>query len=1131
MKHLFLKIFALLILGVLPSRAITQSLARAHNQVSLAVLQTQSEERSLKDVLKEFKRHYHIDIVFFNSTVDGFTIKDKEVVFGKEFETSLRNLLRPYDLQFNKGKSGSYVIIPKEAARPDGNPVKQKKTNSQVDLINLKTPTKNDQKESVIPIQQEVRGTVTDENGVGLPGVSIRLKSTLLGTISDADGRYRLELPEQSDKVLVFSYVGYLTQEKEIENEGSVDIKLIPDQKSLEEVVVVGYGTQKKRDVTGSVASVDLEAFREAPNLNILQSLQGSVPGIQIGQVNQAGQEPNIQIRGQNSLSGSTSPLIVVDGIMFRGRLSDLNPADIKSVDVLKDASSKAIYGAQAANGVILITTFSGKTAQSPVINYSASFSTQNPTVKARLLNREETLQKVRDIEFRNAYQAPDYTNLNPSWDFNLSEMRPLQLEGIAQGTDFDWWDALTNTGHIQDHQLSVAGSTEATSYYISGGISDQKGIILNDRFKRATARINVETAIKPWLSLGANTFGSFLNLSGKHPSMNTIATGTSPLVSPYGPEGQLVINPRGDVAVNPFLDAQADDQDKVNRISGNFYSVLTIPSWEGFSYRINYSNNMRWWNQANSNKYGAGLTGTASKENGYVLDVLFDHIITYDKKLNNHGINLTMVAGYNRIKSETTLASGTNIPNLSLSYNSLQQAVNRTISSNAYRESSLYQMIRANYNFKSRYMLTATLRRDGFSGFAKNKKIGLFPSVGAAWVVSEEPFFKIPAISYFKLRASYGQNGNQTARYSSLARVVADESSQYVFGDGTSTSLGQYPASLANDNLTWESTAGTNFGLDFNLFKDNIKGSVDYYHTATTNLFWDMSLPRMTGFSNISTNLGKIVNRGIEFLIQTQPIRGTKFQWNLDVNFSSNRNEIVHLLNVDRDGDGREDDLVASNLFIGHSIGTVYNYETNGIWQLTDEIPTGFFPGTYRVVDQNGDGIISADQDRKILGRSEPSFQMGIQNTFRLSPFTLRIFINSIQGGKSGYMGANHPTGFPDTRSTAQHGNWFNFYDYWSPTNPDGKYPLPWEAAQVKPVQYFSRSFVRLQDISLSYQLPKAILHKIGLKSASVYASGKNVLTLTKWDGWDPETGQGISNSNPYPVMKAYTLGLTISL
>lgn len=976
--------------------------------------------------------------------------------------------------------------------------------------------------------QTSVTGVVTDENGQPLPGVSVMVKGTTQGTSTRIDGQYEINVPS-STTTLTFSFVGYLPQDIVVGERTQVNVNLLPDTKQLDELVVVGYGTQKRSDLTGSIASADIEAFRESPNLNIMQSLQGSVPGVNIGQVNQAGAEPSIEIRGRSTLSGNTSPLIVVDGIIFRGRVGDLNPADIASIDVLKDASSKAIYGAQAANGVLLITTKSGTSDTKPVISYSGSISTQKPTVNTRLLNREEFLEKVRDIEYKKAFLAPDYTQPNPDWDFPVSELRPAHIIGINQGNNFDWWDALTTNAYVSDHLVSISGRSGVTSYYVSGGHTQQRGIILNDKYKRQTARINLDIDVTKWLKVGVNSFGSFADRSGNYPHMGSIVAIGSPLVTPWDEDGNLAITPTGTNNVNPFLNMQADDKDLQNRLAGNIYALAQIPGVDGLSYRINYSNNYRWDSHFYSNPYDNGQNGLAYKANSSQSDLMVDNILTYDKQFGDHYVNITAIAGYNEINQQTTRAEGRNYSNLILSYNSLQQGVNQFVTSGAWKEAYVYQMGRINYNFKRRYMLTATLRRDGFSAFARNNKVAYFPSVGVAWVASNEPFYHLDQLENLKFRISYGENGNQTSRYNSLARVAASTSSHYVFGDGGTTSLGQSPSSLANNNLTWETTSGINIGVDFSAFRNRLSGNLEYYSTVTTDLLWNVQLPQMSGFSSILSNLGKIKNSGFEALLTTTLVSKNDFSWGLTANFATNKNEIQKLLGLDRDGDGREDDLIASGLFIGHSIGTVYSYEIDGIWQLNDEIPTGFNPGTYKIRDQNGDGSITAADDRVILGRTEPAYRFGIQNTLRYCGFTLKAFINSIQGGKNGYLGSNHPGGGANTTGNAQSANWFTFLDYWSPRNPDGKYPLPWAGASILPARYFSRSFVRLQDISLSYQLKDAIAKKIGLGQLKIYVSGKNLITLTKWDGWDPETGQGIS-AEAFPVLKAYTLGLDFS-
>lgn len=983
--------------------------------------------------------------------------------------------------------------------------------------------------------KQSIQGTVSDESGIPLIGATITLKTNpSIGTITDVDGNYQLEVPA-GNAMLVFAYLGYQSQEEAVNDRSRIDVSLAPDVNQLEEVVVIGYGTQRKSDLTGALISAPLDAFEESPNTNILQSLAGSTPGISIGQTSTAGEEPDIQIRGQSSLNGNQSPLIILDGVYYRGRISDLNPKDIASVDVLKDASSKAVYGAQAANGVILITTKSGKTETKPVISYSTYYATQSPANELTMRGRDAYLKGVRDIDWQNAYTGPDYLQENPDWTIeNNTGLFPPLLDGLANGTDYSWYDEVTDPGNISDHQLSVRGRSNNTSYFLSGGYTDQKGWILNDVYNRITARVNVDVDITDWLTLGANTFGSFSDYSGESPTFSELPQ-MSPLAIPRDENGELIVNPLGDNRLNPFLQSASDDRDLRNNISGIFYAKVKLPL-RGLSYRVNFSNNYRWDALSNASPYDAGLSGRAIKINRSTYDLLLDNIVTYDRQFGqNHGLNLTLLYGMNQVRFDENRAEGTNFSNLALSYNSLEQAVIQRVSSAAWEEKYLYQMARASYDFQNKYLLTATVRRDGFSGFSANNKVGIFPSVGLGWVLSKESFLADSEMfPFLKLRASYGINGNLTSRYSSLASVSAGPGSQYVFGDGGTTVNGQQISSLANSDLSWERTAGFNVGLDFSILNSKVSGSIDYYQSNTTDLLWNFVLPQITGFRNITSNVGEISNRGIELFLNTTPVNTDKFSWDLGLNVAANNNRIESLLGLDLDGDGREDDLIANGLFIGQPIGTIYNYEVTGIYQIGDDnIPDGFSPGQYQLRDLNGDGEIRAEDDRRILGHSEPAYELGLQNTLRYGDFTLRLFIKTIQGGKDGYLNINNPwsSGF-STPGVAQSANWYQEIDYWSPDNPNATYRLPGTNAAIGGQRYFARNFVRLQDVSLAYNLNDRLVDKIGLQGLKVYISGKNLLTITDWEGWDPETGQGLGISGQaLPVMKGVSFGLDISL
>lgn len=973
-------------------------------------------------------------------------------------------------------------------------------------------------------VQQTVSGSVRDLSGP-LAGVSISVVGGQTATSTSETGNFRISV--RMGDVLRFTMIGYASQDVVVSGE-IVNVTMEPSDQSLEEVVVVGYGTMRKSDLTGAIVTADIEAFREAPNTNILQSVKGSVPGLQIGQTNQAGAEPSIEIRGRNTLSGNQSVLIVVDGIIYNGRVGDINPIDIESVNILKDASSKAIYGAQAANGVMLITTKNGSRSDKPLISYSTYLASQTPANEMRLFDAEEKKQIIRDIYYTSSYLGPDFTQPNPDWNFSNTELVPENVRGIEDGVDFDWWGALTDPGFITDHALTVNGGTEKTSYYMSGGFTKQKGFLMNDNYRRNSIRINLSTAVSEWLTIGANTFGAVTDLSGIYPNMGAMAL-SSPFVTPTDENGEYIIYPTGATNnINPFIDALADHKDLKTRVNGTFYGIVKINQIPGLQYRMNFGNDFLLDNIYYGSPYSANLSGSVYKRNQQRYDMTFDNILSYDNRFGDHGISATFVAGYQKNQFESTFAEGINISNIALSYNSLEQAEIQRINSDAWDETFLYQMGRVNYNYKDTYMITATLRRDGFSGFSRNNKFAMFPSVGASWVLSNERFFSVPRLEYLKLRATYGVNGNMTARYSSLARITTDEGSRYVFGDGAGTSMGQSMGSLANDNLSWEKTAGMNAGLDFSMFGNRVGGSIDYFNTETTHLLWNVVIPQITGFSTISSNVGRLRNEGIEVILSTTPVRTNNIEWDVNLNFGRNTNKILSLLGEDRDNDGREDDLVGSNLFIGKSIGTIYHYEIDGIWQIDDDVMTGYHPGTYRIVDQDGDGRITADNDRVFLGRTEPAYTVGLQSAFSFKNITFRFFVNAIQGGKDGYLGANAPYSGHST-GTAANLNGFN-YDMWSISNPTGKYPISWTVPQIVPTPYFSRSFVRLQDISLSYEFDSSWIKRIGLQSLRLNVSGKNLLTLTNWEGWDPETGQGI-NSNAYPVMKSYNVGLELSL
>lgn len=976
---------------------------------------------------------------------------------------------------------------------------------------------------------RQVKVNVSDSVGP-LAGAGVVIQGTTKGTVTDADGTATLSVSQGS--FLEISMIGYATQTVQVEGQSSISVVLTEDSVLLDEVVFIGYGTAKKSDLTGSVVSADIETFRHAPNTSIMESLHGTVPGLNIGQVNSAGAEPSIEVRGQVTINGSTDPLVILDGIIYSGRISDINPSDIESIEVLKDASSKAVYGAQAANGVIMITSKSGKREARPTITYSGKFAFSEPTIKTRLLNREEWLARLRDIEYESAYtRESGYTEINPDWDFTNSQLTPKSIQGITNNLEYDWWDACTNLGHNYTHSVTVSGGSKRAAYYLSGSHSDVKGVTMNDIYRRTTLRINMDVNVTDWLKIGTNTFLAFLDYSGESPNIGNILLMNpvvSPFVSPEDENWDLEANPTGIKTLNPFIQSRSKDMEKKHQINTNVYGIIDVPWVPGLRYQLNYSYRLSASNSGNFNIFKDNLQGHGEKSYGNDYYWLLDNILSYNRSFNRHNLSLTFVYGLNKRKHDTASATGTGYDTDVLGYNSLELGTLQVISSSGYEESSLYQMGRISYNYAGRYLFNATLRRDGFSGFAENHKFGLFPSVGIGWAVSEEDFMKKCGwMDQLKLRVSYGRTGNQTSRYSSLAKM---SNANYIFGDGASTSVGYSLSTMGNPNLKWETTDELNTGIDFGFLNGRLSGSVDYYNSITKDLLWDMTIPSVSGFTVVSTNIGKIRNQGVEITLHGVPVRTQDFEWNLTTVFSSNKNRIVSLLGEDNDGDGKEDDLVASGLFIGEPIGAVYGYQVDGMWQLDDIIPVGWYPGTYKLHDfGNGEFYeITPAEDRVILGYTEPAWRMGITNRLKYKNFSLSFMFNIVNGGKNGYLGANGGRDYT-TVSNAVAQNEFTFTDFWSPRNPDGKFARTWVTPTVAGTLYQQRNFVRLQDLSLSYTLGEKLAKKIGAKNLALSISGKNLLTFTDWVGWDPELGVGAGHSSR-PVIRSYSFGIDLT-
>lgn len=981
---------------------------------------------------------------------------------------------------------------------------------------------------------QSVTGRVTDVGNAPLAGVSVRSSDGAKATQTNEKGEFSLAVA--AGTVLKLSYIGFKPQE--ITYNGS-PLQIIMERSAetlITDVVVIGYGTARKKDVTGTTARANLAAFKESPNVNILQSLQGSVPGLNVGAVTKAGTSPSVTIRGRTSISGTANPLIVLDGIIFRGNLNDINPADIASVDVLKDASATAIYGSQASNGVLLMTTKTGRAGKKPTVSYNGALTLSQVSNKDMLpMDKDGFLQFVADRWISESRTGTDLTQPNPNWDV-LSRLSAESAKGYQAGRVTNWWDLLTNKNPLmQNHDISIAGRSESTSYFFSLGYTNQENVVVNDNYKRYSFRVNLENRVTSWLKAGVQASYGISDYSGVSPTLNNIMRFT-PYLAAYDSTGKPVRLPDGSI-LNPLLEKEQNNFDKRRNLFGLLYADVTIPWIKGLNYRINFGNNYITEQQFNFNLYGANFTGSGSKMNSSEYNQTLDNIISYRNEFGDHGINATFVYGYEKRNYEQTNANASNFANPALGYNSLEagQPSLQTVNSDAWKEASLYQMYRLIYSYKDRYVLTGTVRNDGFSGFGPENKTGVFPSAAFAWRIIEEPWAKerLGPVDDLKLRVSYGSNGNRTVgRYQTLSRMNASVANGYLFGDNALAQQGQGIASLANRGLKWETTKTLNFGLDFSLYSGRLSGEVNYYTAQTSNLLYTVNIPSINGQTSIPFNIGKLDNKGIELALNGTPVKNKDFSWDINGSFSLNRNKVVSITGIDANKDGREDDLVSSKIFIGKPYGVAYDYNIIGMWQVADHnagsIPGGFTYGTYKVEDVNGDGSYTASADRKILGYSDPTYRFSILNTLRYKAFEFKMFVNSIQGGRKYYYGQPGTT-LPNP-DNMRYNNFFKF-DYWTPENPGARFrQIGYYTTALGETfsPYVQRSFVRLQDVTLSYTLPASITQKLKVNRLSAYLNGKNLLTFTDWDGWDPETGTGLDIS-AYPVLRSYTVGLNV--
>lgn len=986
------------------------------------------------------------------------------------------------------------------------------------------------------PQQVTVSGTVTDAStGDPMPGVNVIVKGTTMGALTGGDGRYTLTVPDRN-ATLVFSFIGYDTKEELIAGRTTINVTLSSTTTALDEVIVTGYGTQKKSDLTGSVVRVTLDQKATLANVNLSQALSGATAGVNVLAGGLAGNEPSLEIRGRTSLSASDRPLIIRDGIIYNGAITDININDVESIDILKDASAAAVYGSRSANGVIIITTKKGL-SEKPVISFNMYYGYQDMTNNPmRVMNAEEYAIRLTDYYYQQDLYAwyrtkptsaagkpvrPDVTNR----EVVAARLRTQEeRDNYLAGNEIDWVKEVLQVAPIQNYNLNVSGKSARSSYYFSGSYTNEEGIQLNDAFSRITLHTNLESKVTDWLTVGLISSYSYRDYSGIEASLGN-ARSCSPLANNKIGQPDYDMYLTGEVYMTyPLVYLFINNKDIRNNLFLVGNAKVTVPWVKGLTYEFNYSNTYS--NRNNFTFYpvtvpdGVANKGRAVKNPSEERNWIFNNIITYLRNFGDHQINATLLYSRESRNAQASTLTSTGFDNEVLGYNNMGLGTLASVASSAWEENSLSYMARANYSFKSRYLLTATVRRDGFSGFGAANKFATFPSVSVGWVASDESFLRDVRWLYLKLRTSYGKNGNQgIGRYSSFSRMTAQP---YVYGPGTF--IGVYPGTLGNAELSWEATSSFNVGIDFGLFSRRISGSVDLYKATTTDVLVSRALPPTTGYASVWTNIGAIDNKGLEIELKTINLTG-QLGWQTEFVFFINRDKITKLYGDENDRD------IGNSWFVGHPITAIYDYEmAGGLWTEAElyagQTYNNWYPGQYKYVDQNDDGVIEPNNDRKIIGYRTPSHRFSVNNSFTYKNFTFSFFVNAVQGGKKYFMENNASVVNVDFRSdNVLRINASAVRPYWTPDNGVNNATGVYNSPAVSSGIYESRSFVRLQDVSLNYRLGPTALNFLKVEAAQIYVASKNPYVWTKWSGWDPETGT--SNN---PLMRNITAGFRLT-
>jgi TonB-linked SusC/RagA family outer membrane protein len=1123
--------------------------------ISLSIA-AEGQAQSVKSV-----REQHISVEFNDvSLLEAFRQIEKET--GYHFAYEKNEISGKVRLNKRYGASSKVSDVLLDISQQANLKFRQINKSIIVTLNNQGRPSRSEALEVIID-GITITGRVTSsEDDEGLPGVNVVVKGTVQGTVTDVEGNYTIEVPA-TESVLVFSSVGYVMEEVVVGNRSVIDLVLNSDIQSLAEIVVIGYGTQEKRDLTGSVAQVDGDDLQVRSVATTQEALAGKLAGVQVIQTTgQPGAAPEIRVRGLSSLSAGNSPLIVVDGFVGAD-LATINPNDIASVEVLKDASSAAIYGSRGANGVVIITTKQG-TAGKAQFEVNASYGIQTVARKLDLLGRDEWLQAYREgldnawklsrnLPLEGDAQAPPGNNnyVQPQY------RNPVDADGNPLFPDTDWQDEIYEPAPMVNVQMGVRGGSDNVKYYISGNVLDQQGIMMETAYQRYNLRSNISADLHERLQFGLNLAPSYerdirsANDNQRNgPAWNAIVT--PPIFAPYEPDGSLsaAANSReaSDARIWSVLNPVAmlkgtDNEIMTTSILSNAY--LNYEIIDGLNLRANFGVSLSNSEQDFFQAGYVGEEGVFENLGGFAYSIarssrnlLAEYTANYAKELAG-GHNVNFLAGYTaqvdhnefeRVDAGQFVSDAVSTINNGI-VNSGDAAIN---------EWSLLSFIaRANYSFRDKYLVTATFRRDGSSRFAENARYGNFPSASVGWLFSEEDFLQDGLLSYGKLRASYGIVGNfNIGNYS--ARSIIGTGASYYFNNTLTT--GYDYLNVPDPNLGWEQIAQYNIGLELGFFEDRLRLELDYYNGESQDLLLNVPLPTSIAFNSYLTNLGRVSNTGFEVTLNTQNLVG-EFKWETNFNLSVNRNEVLELRGNDVPIiDGYSTVSVSHITEVGEPIGNFYGYKIDGVFKNQEELDAAL-PGIQvlalgypRIVDANEDGTITAD-DRTILGNPQPDFIYGMTNRFSFKGFDLSIVINGQQGGEI-YNGLAQEA---NTLVASRNMTGIARGRYRSPSEPGDGFPIiaRFRNGQVvvgrnnaSTVYVEDATFFRIRDLTLGYDLSQLIKNDF-FSAFKIYFNAHNLLTVTDYNGYDPELSSSGNALTPgvdfgaYPTARTYTFGI----